>query len=211
MHINEFHARKRLVFRFIQGVLPIIFWALLIYSFDDAYTAGLTVLSAAVHEFGHLFCAYCISGIRAHVHGRLPGLVMQHRGTLPYRKEMLLYSSGPLANLLTSLLSVVLAPRFGQPALDFALINCLTAVSNLIPVKGYDGYGILRNVLASKCSFSTVSTVTESISLAFTVAMCFISLYFIERYDGGYWVFAVFLFALLSTVKRGVDKRAKEI
>ena len=80
-------------------------------------------------------------------------------------------------------------------------VNIFTALSNLLPIKGYDGYGALRAIIKKHelpNKFSSALSITSS-SLVF--AFCIFSLYLIDRYNGGYWIFGVFFVSMIKELK----------
>ena len=43
--------------RFLEKALPLFFWGLITFSFDDAWCAALTLFAAVIHELGHMLFA----------------------------------------------------------------------------------------------------------------------------------------------------------
>ena len=80
----------------------------------------------------------------------------------------------------------------------FALINLLTAISNLLLIKGYDGYRIVSGIISVRASADTAANVMESLSLTFSAIAVFISLFLMMRIGEGYWLFAIFFTVLLK-------------
>jgi hypothetical protein len=72
----------------------------------------------------------------------------------------------------------------------------MTAVSNLLPLKGYDGYRILSCLLSLLPAEDVTHRILERLSFSITVALCFVSLYFMARFNGGYWIFFIFILSL---------------
>lgn len=181
----------------LNGLLPIIFWIFLIYGFDDAAEAGLTVISAIIHECGHeLFWLIKYDNFRV-AKGHFFGFKIRKDSLMSYDDEAWLYASGALANLLVCIISVCFIGVFGEYAQAFAIINAITALTNVLPVRSYDGYGIIR-AIATKHEQNKVISITDAFSLAFSAFMCIFSLYIMHRLNGGYWIFAIFIFSLVS-------------
>ena len=85
----------------------------------------------------------------------------------------------------------------------FIILNLLSAVSNLLPINGYDGYRIMD------ASFSLIMRDVKKkdsllilISLFLTSSAVFFSLYLILRFGEGYWLFALFFLSLLTSAKK---------
>lgn len=178
--------------------LLVVFWVLLIFGFDSTYIAVLTVLSALVHELGHIIAVMLIhkkgcfmpkpdiSGFRI----KLP--------SMSYKEELICAISGPLANLI---LLVFTLPVSSPYAKTFAMLNLLTMLSNLLPIDGYDGFKILTSIfgLRLKC-YARAQRILYSISFAFSCVMCFLALYILLKIGEGYWLFAVFFSVMLRAM-----------
>lgn len=179
------------------SVLPIIFWISLIFGFDSPYIAILTIISAVAHELGHCVAIYAFTGIDGRVRGHSSGFRIKRSNALSYRKEIAILLAGPAVNIA---LFILLYPFGG--ALDgyiraFAFVNLATGVSNLMPFEGYDGYGAINELLRSlgRCEMTKK---LEVVSFLLSTAVTFISLYLIERFGEGFWIFGLFFFTVLS-------------
>lgn len=203
MHINEKRRFLGVISSFFARFLPILFWVLLIYGFDEPYAAGLTLLSAAIHEGGHLLAAW-MSGAEVSLFGVIFGLRIRHTRQRSYAEEIKILAAGPLVNLAFCALGFTLLPLFGEYALHLALINFFTALSNLLPIRGHDGYGILSFLLEWKQSPPLLYTLLNTLSFTLTALFSLAALYLMERFDAGYWIWVLFTAALLSEMKRGV-------
>ena len=205
MHYNEIKCKTELLLRFISGCLPILFWCLLIFSFETPLFGAMTVLSAAIHELGHETYIFLRTGKLRAMRGVLHGLKItcSEASRFSYSEEAFLYASGPLANLLVALLYHTYS-CLGSYAVYFAVINLTTAASNLVPIKGYDGHGILCAILQRHLRFNTAQMISNTVSSAFTVALCITSLYLIDRFGESYWIFFVFLLSLISSIAQSL-------
>ena len=209
MQNNEIRAVLRHTLNLILDILPVAFWLFLIYAFDEPYAAGLTLIAAFAHECGHIYYSMAQKRGCPSLRGRIFGFGIKSLSGLKYREEILLYLSGPSANLASSVIATVFFP-YSSIAKDFALINVMTALTNLLPIKGYDGYGALRAAAASRQA-ERFSSLLPLISFLGTALISFFALYVIERYNGGYWIFAVFLFNLISDISSGVKSKQSGI
>ena len=188
---------RRAARRLAERILSVLFWVLLMLSFNSPLLTAMTLLAALVHECAHAAVLYRYRG-RGRFLSTPRGIVL-HRNekTLSYREELMLTLAGPLSNLCAVLLSLLLLP-FGEDFFSlFAAINLLTAVSNLIPVKSYDGHKILFLLLATHLGEGLAYRVCRILSLTFTSALTLLSLYLIGRIGGGYWIFGVFFASLI--------------
>ncbi len=194
------------VLRKLSQVLPVFFWGFLIFSFEEPMLAIITIVAAIVHEGGHIFCILWQRG-KINLRGVLSGFRIKSGGVTTYRGEILTYLSGPLANLILATLSALFIPTCGDVAAYISLTNFATALSNLLPIKGYDGYGILRAVLQKYELSERVLHLSECLSGGATFLFCLISLYLIDRIGGGYWIFAVFFFSMIGCINDDINRR----
>ena len=174
-------------FELILKILPALFWILFMLAFDEPYVAILTLICAAAHELGHIVALYKISGgykLKAVV----SGLRLGADGHISYSDEIIISLFGPLVNLA---IFVLLLPFYKQSdyIILFGTLNLFTALSNLIPIEGYDGYRIIECILMKKGLLDYYSSVLRTISLTVIIVLTFFSLYLIRSFDGGYWIF----------------------
>lgn len=198
MHITEFRTFVTKLWRFFNAVLPVLFWILLIFAFDEPCAAVLTALAALIHESGHLLYLLLTSG-----DGRLIGVLsgfriqIQRRG---YTDEIKLLLAGPLFNLIFAIIALFAVVLLGEYATLFSMLNLATAVSNLLPVRGHDGYGIIRAILDMKYAPAAFYNALGGVSFFLTALLSLISLYLMDRCDCGYWLYALFIAALISEI-----------
>ena len=139
MHIyNRIRTDVKKIAKDIVSFTPYIFIILVIFSFGEVYAAVLTVISAILHEGGHVL-AMATLGRGFSVSGVMSGLRLKPKSTLSYGEEIFVASAGPAVNLI---LFIIFIFTGGGYLSAFALVNLFTALSNLLPIRGYDGYRI---------------------------------------------------------------------
>ncbi len=184
----------------ITRAFSALFWILVMLGFDGVVGAILTLIAVLIHELGHM-AALFILGRRSGVPlPRMPGFSIRVGASLSYKEDMIVAAAGPMANLITAL---ILLP-IRQAAGAMILINLLTAVSNLLPVRGYDGYRILASAIALSGTERFLGRVPDLLSFGTAVVAVLLSLYFIYVFDSGYWIFGVFFIFLLGEVKKSL-------
>ena len=205
------------ILRYLSGsLLPMLFWLLLSFGFDKPYIAILTICSAAVHELGHIIATLASQvGVRG-LNSKLNGLKIEISGQVDYGKTLIIILAGPLSNLIIGVTTLLLCSSNEYIRL-FGEINILTALSNLIPIEGYDGYRLLCELGYSAGLFK-INMQLKRLSFFFTSIITFLSLYLLMRVGVGYWVFAVFFTSLISKTvedanpdKNVAFKRKREI
>ena len=191
----------RKILHYTETLLPIIFWVLIMFGFDSISITVMTLLAAAVHECGHLAVIALACGHKATPPiPKINGMRIKPSVILSYKEEILAAFGGPCANILLFLL---LIPFFGTGdgyAITFAMINLMTALSNLLPISGFDGYKITLNAVALKFGIENAERLLSAFSFIFSAGAVFISLYLILKIGEGYWIFGIFFIATLTEV-----------
>lgn len=210
MHNNKFLWR---ILRYLQKIglfLPLIFWLLLLYAFDEPLAATLTLLAAIIHEFGHQLCALCIQGGISDMRSTLYGFRIKKNANLSFINEFIIYAAGPLANVLAALAGFLIPLSLCESANEylhsFIVINLATAFSNILPIKGYDGYGMLSALMMHRNFSDTCFRVLSHISLFISAFVCILALYIMARIGDGYWIYGIFVFSLVSGSAEGLRK-----
>jgi Zn-dependent protease len=84
----------------------------------------------------------------------------------------------------------------------FVAINLATAVSNLLPIEGYDGYRLIEAAISYLDLGFRAYAVLEAVSFFLTATLCIISLFLVYTFGNGYWFMAIFLFATVSKLQK---------
>lgn len=180
-----------------ESILPIFFWLFLIFGFDVPYIAILTVIAAIIHESGHIAAISVLSANTEIPQGHISGFKIKRAHLLTYFEEGVILAMGPIFNLIAFAISLPFANLLDGYIGIFGIINLLTALSNLIPVEGYDGYGVLKQLCMATGKFSLIKLL-DHISFLFSVCATFFSLYVIDKFGSGYWIFGVFFAIMMS-------------
>ncbi len=189
----------KLVKKAVFSLLPLCFWLMVMLSFDDISICLLTLLSATLHELGHIGAYVFIkSGKISLPRAVLNGLKLYTGTGLSYFEEFIVTLFGPLVNLLVFLLSLPFAFTSSY-IFTFGIINLLCGLTNLIPIKGYDGYGILNALILAR-QRTPKNESLEFVSLIFSALITLTFSVTIFIIGEGYWIFAVFFIHLLKEI-----------
>ena len=187
-----------------EKILPLLFWVLLIFAFDTPRFAYYTLLAALIHELGHAAFGAMVGEGRLFPSAHPSGFRIKASKFISYKDELILIMGGPVLNLAVFIgAKILFSLTGGEFFYDFAFINLLTAITNLFPIKAYDGYRIIETLilLLSKRPESHLSLLRAA-SLCFTALLSFLSLYFLLKLGEGYWIFALFFSSLLIDLKK---------
>lgn len=120
--------------------------AVLIY-LDTRRLIMLCVLAALLHEIAHLIVIWVAGGRVESI--RLTAVGAEIRidsiTEIPYRKQIMIYLSGPVVNLILAFVSSKVGGMvISQELFVFAGINLVLGLFNLLPAKMMDGGNALR-------------------------------------------------------------------
>ena len=206
MNITRKHSGLIWILNKLCEVLPVFFWVFLIFGFDEPLMAVMTIISAIIHECGHIGYIIIKKGLKPSIRGVISGFRIKTGAGLSYDDEIGIYLSGPSANLIAFVLLSLLALPFGKPAALCAIINLATAISNLLPIEGYDGYGALVAAMNRGDVREEAMRRLYLVSCTLIVLLCIISLYFIDRQGEGYWIFIIFFISMIKCISKCVDQ-----
>ena len=203
--------------RFLESLLPVVFWVLLIFGFDSVYIGVLTLLAAIIHELGHIVVINALSSHGCHLPiGKTNGFRLECKG-FSYTTEAAAAAAGPIANLLVGLFTI---PFFSVYGIGyylgcFSIINLMTAISNSLPIEGYDGYRVIHALVMHFTRYPRESQrALELTSLAFSFLLTLFSLFLMLKANAGYWIFAVFFSSTVAIIckrqKRAICEDTRE-
>ena len=194
MQLNNRSKMKRLLI-VLYRILPFLFFTLIIFGFDDMKVGAYTLICAVFHELGHISAARILVP-KISVRSVLSGFRISFSHLNSYKDELIIAIAGPLTNLLIFALCLPFC-KYGDFSL-FAIMNLITALSNLLPIEGYDGYRMLSCAFSITSASETHHKVLMKTSFFLTSILCFLSLYFMAKFNGGYWIFFIFAISFLK-------------
>lgn len=190
------------IIRYISdGILPLLFWIFVIFAFDAPDVAVLTILSALIHELGHLIVILS-RNVSFSLRGHLSGFRIA-KASSSYNDHLLILLGGPLANFAVYLFGTIFSSAMNGYMGLFGNLNLITALSNLMPIEGYDGYGIIRSIL-ERYRLNRAERILEHTSFGICVAITFLALYLLMRYNIGYWIFGLFLTLIMVKIRENL-------
>jgi len=176
----------------ISGLCTIL-WIVLMLGFSDVKIAISTLLAAVIHELGHMAVLFILGKDFSFPRAVASGFRIKTSVKLSYKEEVAVAIGGPLSN-------IVLFLFFITPFPEFAIINLITALSNLLPMKDFDGYRILSASLSLFGSASISDKIMPHVTVFFSSLLVFFSLFTIMISNGGYWIFFIFFIVLIKEI-----------
>ena len=83
----------------------------------------------------------------------------------------------------------------------FSLLNLVTGLSNLLPIKTYDGYSVLTRLALLRDDHRLLRLI-DLISASLSITVLFLSLYMMYRLNSGYWLFGLFIAIILGEMRK---------
>ncbi len=182
---------------------------ILLFLYDGSAFGLITLASAVFHELGHFFAAELCRADVTEVTVYPFGADMKlGRRLLSYKEDIFIASAGAAANFLLAGFSLLL-PRGEASELLFAC-NMTLALTNLMPIEGLDGGGVLRAAVSSLSSAEAADSVMKASSFFSLVIMWGASVYilFVKNGSPSLFVIACALFASLFV--RGKTEKSEE-
>ena len=113
------------IIKILLGILGGLFWTALMLSFADTKTAVMTIISALLHEAGHISALVMIKKKFSLPKLVASGFRIKTESSLSYKEEIIICAAGPLTNIIIFVFCLPHTPFF-------AVINLATAISNLL-------------------------------------------------------------------------------
>ena len=168
----------------IRLSLPTLLLATFVLLTDRTGIGALTLLSAFLHECGHLAAARGMGLTPREVRLDLLGARMEISGrVLSYGEEFLLAAAGPLTSLLLSLAAVPLW-RYGA-ARSFSAVSLLLGLLNLLPIRTFDGGRMLEVTLAAGIGTVWASRALRLCSFCSLLLLWLVAVYLLLRAADG--------------------------
>lgn len=159
----------------ILSVLTCLFF---IFSENSSFPV-IVFAGALIHELGH-FAAMKTLGVKVISFTILPvgADIKCDSENLSYKKEIFIFLSGPLANLVFSVVFFLVfyaAGKENAKILFFALSNFFLFIFNIIPIKVFDGGRILENILLCVKDIYTAERISTTVNIISYIILCLFS------------------------------------
>lgn len=148
----------------------------LIFVMDKSYTAVIGLISAFLHEMGHLIAIYLTKGkIKQITFGLINIDIVREEYNLDnnIKNELLVFSSGPLVNFIIALIFGFIS-TINNSELCKAIYyqNIFLGFINLLPINSLDGGKILESILLRKLEYNLSEKILNITSFIFLVPLC---------------------------------------
>ncbi len=182
-----------------ENAVRLLFLLSVLLAFNSPKEAMMSIFCILLHECAHALGFAGLGGVKS-FGSQKGGLLMTGKLTVTPIEVLLVSSLGILANLSLCAVCIPFVLNGSGFFSELSLISFLTAATSALPLPGYDGAEILLSIgCIFGCREKCLSVVKYAgITVGFTLTV--LSLYFIEKYALGYWIFGSFFVAFLSSL-----------
>ncbi len=171
---------------------------------QNTYYMLLSIIAICIHELSHIAILVLQDIKKLDLKISIIGFKINLNDNKYIDKEIILYLSGSLCNLLIALICGIII-RFSkvQFVCNFMIVNIVIGIFNLMPAFPLDGAIILKNILFKKIKSNIVNLISILLSILIGIAIILIgSVIFLENYFIGiaYLIIGVLIF--LSTYRQ---------
>lgn len=186
-----------------------LFFSLLILGDRSVFTV-ITLASALAHELGHIVAARLsgadISEITIYPFGADIRLCSDLRS---YRKDFFISSAGILVNLLLVGAAFLFDP-YGHSGSAIALSNLALIFTNIMPIDGLDGGGMLRALLSPVIGIRKTDAAISAVSFCSLFFMWVVAVYVLLVTNGSPSLFVIVCTLFASLFLKEKTEQNKE-
>ena len=162
----------------LLSLLPTALLVAALVMAEEPWAALILLFAVVLHESGHITAAVLLGAGTPMLRGEVGGLLLASPRPLGRGGEAVVAMAGPLANLLCAIVTLGLWRITGRGVWLFTLsvVNLLTALCNLLPLRGSDGGRLLR-LLAERILGARGARLADALSLCLAGTLYFTSVY----------------------------------
>ena len=175
----------------------------LFMSYTGTEVLMLCLLSAVIHETGHLIfiCKFCGKPDSIAIN---PGEVRinANLSDISYKLDLLITSAGVLFNFLSSyLLSLINLFLTSSILYKFVICNLCIGIFNLLPIKTFDGAQFLANILMRRFSMRTTDTIINILTVILIIPIFTAGFYIllVSRYNYNLLLITIYFISIIIT------------
>ncbi len=162
----------------IKVSVPFVLLVATMYTLDAGNVFIPTFFAVIIHELSHVAAIFLCGASIDVVDIRAFGIRVNvpELSCMPYKKEIIIATAGPLAGIITASLGFAVAKILNTAIFDYFIgINVLITAINLIPVYPLDGgriiLGIVLQYLPVRVAY-TISYILAIVSIGILLGLC---------------------------------------
>lgn len=159
---------------------------------DVSGKVAMCFLSAVLHECGHIIAMRCFGITPKSIKLRIFDIVIDADSDKAYLPDLIITLSGPVINILLSLLFYFIY----RP---MCYTNLFIGVFNLLPIETFDGGHALTLLLSKKYSLNVVRSILKSLTFALLVPIFLLGVLVLlhSKYNYSLLLISLYLLAIL--------------
>ena len=196
MQFNLFKTKITISFTFFALILLLI-------CFNKTEYLYISIISALLHEFGHLFSLkFCGAKILEFKISLFGGKIETENFTpTNYFQDIFIYFSGPFINLFISIFCYFLNFYLNSAELiDITSVNAVLGVFNLLPFYNFDGGKIIGTLLKIKLTEKQTENILTIISFVVLIPFIYFSVIIFLQNKNNFYLLIVSLLMLLTII-----------
>lgn len=169
--------------------------------FDSSGMMICGIVSAILHEFGHLIAMMIIpEQIPVEVSITPFGMRIKNNPVAEFMHgRIIVLAAGSAVNLALAVIFMPIIPRFSA-------MNFILGAINLLPVDTLDGGGIIKNLLCQRFSEKISEYILTIISIVILTVLAFIGVYILFRTRYNFTLLGMALWLLVSVILHLIKK-----
>lgn len=159
------------------------------------------IISATIHEAAHLFAMW-ICDCNPKSVKLIPGSIEISQGiNVKCKNQIFISIGGPIINLiLFAVLYLDYSFTKSDATLNFALINLILAIFNLLPAKSFDGGEILKILLLKKFSENKCKIIINLLTLIIALIFLTAGFFLLKNTSKNFSLIIVGLYLIISVL-----------
>ncbi len=161
------------------------------------------LFAVLLHETGHLFAMWILECNPKQIRLIPASVQITTQITTRYKNDIIVALIGPLTNLVLFIALYINFLAFrNNIVLNYALINLLFALFNLLPVSGLDGGTILFCILAKRIEYNKAVLTLKIITLAAAAALIIIAITLTLRGTFNISLYIIGIYLIIITIMK---------
>ncbi len=180
------------------------FFALILFNLVQNLNINLifVLIFALIHELVHIIFISLLSLAPKKISFTLFGAEILRNAKTRYNKEIIINLSAPIFNLFLALIFKIASNIYKTNAIlaDFANINFVLGIFNLIPFYNFDGGNALNNLLLKFFNTTLIDKIMTFVSVVVTIIFAFFSILIFIKFRQNFSLFFITIYMLLSII-----------
>lgn len=169
--------------------------------FDKSNSLLFNMFSAMIHESGHFLCMILLGEVPEKLEITPFGMRIERNkvNRMSYKQEILTALSGPCVNFIFAVFLLIFHFK------EFAYINIIIGVFNMLFCRPLDGSRVLYFLLLSKFSEERSKKILDTVSFVTVIPVCIMGIYVLMKsgYNFSLLLISIYLLSFL-VIKRDI-------